>query len=362
MAKSTKSAEAFKILFLSYIFPPSVGGIETYMQELTGNFKAVHPFTYILANTRGLWFLPIFIPLSTVRAIRFIKKHGITHLHSASGPHCFQALLIRKFTGVKASVTIHGLDIIIPMMKIDRILAHFIRRLDGIYCVSNATKRECVARGIPEEKCTVIFNGVDPEAFPLDMTKKEARALLERETGIPIQGKKLLITNGRLIRRKGVEWFIRSVVPRLDERFVYLVSGDGPERGSIEKAIAECGVKSRVLMLGKTNFQTLRLLYNSADVFVMPNIRDPGTMEGFGLVILEAGSCGIPVVAADIEGISDAVIHGTTGWLAPERDTDAFIAFLRRTPLPARKIKDTIRRRFNWKAITTEYLNSIRSL
>jgi glycosyltransferase involved in cell wall biosynthesis len=68
------------------------------------------------------------------------------------------------------------------------------------------------------------------------------------------------------------------------------------------------------------------------------------------------------VVASDIEGISDAVIHGTTGWLAPERDADAFIAFLRKTPLPARKIKAAIRRRFNWKAITMEYLNSIRAL
>ncbi len=352
-----------KILFFSYTFPPRIiGGIETYMYELTSHFKEIHPETYTLVNRRGLAFLPVFIPYSIFKAIRLIRKHNITHLHSASGPHCFEALLIRKLTGVKLSITIHGLDIIIKLFMLDRILPFFVKRFDKIFCVSNATRRECIARGVPAEKCAVIFNGVNPDTFPLKLTRKEMQAELEHTAGISLKGKKVLCTNGRLIKRKGVAWFILNVMPKLEERYIYLVSGDGPERDEIKAAIAGGGLESRVRMLGKTGFRTLRLLYNAADMFIMPNIQDPGTMEGFGLVILEAGSCGTPVIASKIEGISDAVIHGVTGWLVPEKDVNGFIKRIHDFSLPRAKIIATIKKRFDWASIAAQYLKDIRGI
>ncbi len=352
-----------KILFLSYVYPPeTIGGIQTYMRDLTAHVAAQNPPTHTLINPGGYAFLALFIPYSIFKAVSLIRRHGITHLHAASGPHCFQALLIKKLTGVKASITIHGLDIMIETLWLDRIIAYFVRRLDRVFCVSNATMRECLRRGVPPEKCTVIFNGVDPGVLPLDRPRKDLRADLARTLGMPPGRRKLLLSNGRLVRRKGVEWFIRSVVPRLDRTCLYLVSGDGPERDAISAAVIDCGASDRVLLLGRTSDELLRLLYNTADYFIMPNISEPGTMEGFGLVTLEAASCGATVIAADIEGISDAVLNGVTGWLVPERDAGAFVRHIAKAPLPPGRVAAAVRKRFDWRVIAAHYIEALRGL
>lgn len=351
-----------KILFISYVYPPkTIGGIQTYMRDLTAHVAALNPSTYTLINPGGYVFLALFIPYSIFKAVRLIRRHGITHLHVASGPHCFQALLLKKLTGVRATITIHGLDIMIETLWLDRIIAWFVSRLDRVFCVSNATRRECERRGVPPEKCTVIFNGVDPGIFPLRSPRGELRAELAGALGLPLAGRRILLSNGRLVRRKGVEWFIRSVVPSLDRRALFIVSGDGPERETVAAAVAECGVSDRVVLLGRTSDELLRLLYNTTDYFIMPNISEPGNMEGFGLVILEAASCGATVIASDIEGISDAVVHGVTGWLVPERDAGAFARHVATPPLPPAKVVEAVRKRFDWRVIASQYLDGMRN-
>ena len=343
-----------KILFLSYVYPPkTIGGIQTYIRDLAAHVAAQNPSTYTLINPGGYAFLVIFIPYSIFKAVRLIRRHGITHLHSASGPHCFQALLLKKLTGVKATITIHGLDIMIETLWLDKIIAHFVGRLDRVFCVSNATRRECERRGVPPEKCTVIV--------PLRFPRGELRGKLAGALGLSLAGRKILLSNGRLVRRKGVEWFIRSVVPSLDRRALFIVSGDGPERDAIASAVAECGVSDRVVLLGRTSDELLRLLYNTADYFIMPNISEPGNMEGFGLVILEAASCGATVIASDIEGIRDAVVHGVTGWLVPERDAGAFARHIARKALPPAKVADAVRTRYDWRVIASQYIEGIRN-
>jgi phosphatidylinositol alpha-1,6-mannosyltransferase len=94
----------------------------------------------------------------------------------------------------------------------------------------------------------------------------------------------------------------------------------------------------------------------------MPNIHDPGTMEGFGLVILEAGSCGTPVIASAIEGITDAVVPGATGRLVAERDAEGFIRGIHALHLSRKKIISTIKRRFDWSSIAGQYLKDMKSI
>ncbi len=79
-------------------------------------------------------------------------------------------------------------------------------------------------------------------------------------------------------------------------------------------------------LLGRTSDDVLRDLYNGSDVFVMPNLRVNGDMEGFGRVLLEAALCELPVVATGIEGITDAITDGENGTLVAERDPSAFAA------------------------------------
>jgi len=124
-----------------------------------------------------------------------------------------------------------------------------------------------------------------------------------------------------------VAWFIAHVLPGLVKTYpklIYLVVGEGAERGNIEAAIGSVRMEAHVRLLGRVTDDLYEAAYDGADVFVMPNIEVPGDMEGFGLVVLEASLCELPVVAADLEGIKDAVTDGQNGQLVPTRDIAAF--------------------------------------
>ena len=135
----------------------------------------------------------------------------------------------------------------------------------------------------------------------------------------------MLLSVGRLVERKGFSWFIQEVMPRLTPEFLYVIIGDGPERKRIQQILETTEQVHRVLLLGQITDEERNLSYQASDIFIMPNIRIEGDVEGFGIVILEAGSAGLPVIASDIQGISDAVIHGATGCLVAEKDVDGFV-------------------------------------
>jgi phosphatidylinositol alpha-1,6-mannosyltransferase len=134
----------------------------------------------------------------------------------------------------------------------------------------------------------------------------------------------ILVSVGRHQERKGFQWFADQVMPRLPANVLYLVTGEGPMTPQIQAAIDRHGLAGRARLLGKVPEEMLRTLYRGGDLFIMPNVHVPGDIEGFGVVMLEAGLCGMPVLAADLEGISDVVREGENGHLAASRDAQAF--------------------------------------
>jgi len=105
---------------------------------------------------------------------------------------------------------------------------------------------------------------------------------------------------------------------------LYVVVGDGEDRPDVERALDETHAREKVLLLGKVGEERLADLLRSTDVFVMPNIVVPNDVEGFGIVALEAAASGLPVVAADLQGIKDAIIHGENGVLVEPENAAAF--------------------------------------
>ena len=180
------------------------------------------------------------------------------------------------------------------------------------------------------------------------------------------QKTKLLLTSGRLVERKGVDWFVANVMPQLAEKHpdvLLVVSGEGAWRPQVETAIEKNGMAGNVIMLGRTSDEQLKLLYNAADCFVMPNVSVPGDMEGFGRVLLEAALCKVPVVASGIEGIIDAVIDGKNGTLVQEREASEFIRVILEvveTPNLAQKQGKDARTytldHYGWPTIAEQYL------
>jgi phosphatidylinositol alpha-1,6-mannosyltransferase len=153
--------------------------------------------------------------------------------------------------------------------------------------------------------------------------RDRARAELRERFEVP-DDTVVLLTIGRLVRRKGVAWFAAQVLPGVTgvggRRCVHLVAGAGPAEDRIRRVARSKGLAGTVRLLGRVDDATRELLLRGADLFVQPNIHVYGDMEGFGLVNVEAAVRDLPVLAADIEGIPDAVVDGGTGWLVTSED------------------------------------------
>lgn len=344
-----------KILFLTRKYPPSIGGMQAFSYNLVKNFKKINQDTYVIANQRGEKNLPLFLPYSLFKALCLIRKNKLEVLHLGDGFMAASGYFLKKLTGIKTAITIHGLDIIYPNLLYQKITPFFINKIDLVICNSRATKNECLKRGIFPEKCMIIPMGVNQNEFVLKIPKKQLRLRLFEKVRLLEQNQKILLSVGRLAKRKGVAWFLNKVMPRLNSKYLYFISGDGPEKDNIRKIISQRKLKKRIFLLGKTNCGMLKLLYNSADVFIMPNIKVKGDMEGFGIVALEAASCGLPVVASNIEGLKDAILEGKTGFLIEEKNSFSFVETIKMINLNRVKIMKAVQNKFSWTIIAKQY-------
>jgi phosphatidylinositol alpha-1,6-mannosyltransferase len=240
-----------------------------------------------------------------------------------------------------------------------------LRRLDLAMPISGATLRAMRERtgGAPDAR--VIPLGVNPLALPDAASSMQIGSMLGVADATPV-----ILTAGRLVRRKGVAWFVRNVLPLLRADAIYVVIGEGPEQAAIVRAAEEAGVASRVRLLGRVPDGVLAAAYARADVFVMPNVPVPGDMEGFGLVALEAAASGLPVVAAALEGITEAVRHGRNGLLVPPQDARAFVdqieCLLRLSPIQLQamgaRFATHTREHYGWDSTARQYVKAMRSV
>jgi glycosyltransferase involved in cell wall biosynthesis len=135
---------------------------------------------------------------------------------------------------------------------------------------------------------------------------------------------RIVLFAGRLMENKGCQYLIKamSVVQERIPAAKLVVIGDGPERASLEKQAA-IHLK-RYEFLGMQPQDVLRQWMNRASVFSVPSVTTAsGTSEGFGLVFLEAQAVGTPIASFATGGIPEAVLHGETGLLAPEKDFES---------------------------------------
>src|SRR5437667_464407 len=175
----------------------------------------------------------------------------------------------------------------------------------------------------------VVHLGTDPTWFRpgVDVTAVRERFAL------PDLGGRWLVTVARLQEHKGMDTVIRALPAILarapDVR--YAVAGTGPDRERLEKLVQELGLGDRVRFLGAVGDQDLPACYNLASVYVGAS-RRAGRLgvEGFGISLVEASACGLPVVAGNSGGIPDAVREGETGFLVPPEDPAALAGAISR--------------------------------
>ncbi len=256
--------------------------------------------------------LVVFVLRAVVLGVITVWRGGRVHLGDAALAPL--GWFLKNIGRGRVTVTACGLDVIWPRRWYQWMLRRTLPAMDRVVCISRATAEEVRKRGVAEERICIIPCGIWP---------------VERGTGVsacaPCNPIPLLLTVGRLVPRKGIAWFVQNVVPFLLRdfpRLQYVVVGSGPEEFLINKFVQENGLETCVHLRGEFDDAEREECFALADLFVAPNIPVAGDMEGFGIVCIEASARGVPVVAARLDGLSDAVIDGETGRLFEPGDPE----------------------------------------
>jgi len=164
----------------------------------------------------------------------------------------------------------------------------------------------------------VIRNAIDPTRLKVD--ENTVNVLRDQ---LNLHGKTVVLSVSRLHPQKDIETLLGAAarVDRAD--LIWLIVGDGPERGILEARANALGVKDRVRFLGTRN--DVPALLHVADVLVLST-----RWEGCPLVVLEAGICGTPAVVSDVPGAREVVRDGVTGLLFPAGDVTALASYVER--------------------------------
>jgi len=187
---------------------------------------------------------------------------------------------------------------------------HALQEAEGVIAVSSFTLKLLLELGVRPERLHLVRNGVDAERF----TPGQKDTNLLRKHGL--EGKRLLVSVSRFEPKKGQDTLIRAmgeILHQLPDTRLLLV-GDGAYREALIAIASQCGVSSSVVFSGEVTPAELPAYYRLADVFALPNrALEDGNTEGFGLIFLEAGACGKAVLGGIDGGVCDAILPGETG-------------------------------------------------
>lgn len=244
---------------------------------------------------------------------------------------------------------------------------------DGVIAVSNEMKRDVMELyGIPADRVQVIYNGIDPDFY----TPTHEPTVLEK-FGIDPE-KPFILFVGRITRQKGISQLI-GAIPHIRPDVQIVLCAGAPDT---KELAAEC--ESKIQSLQQTrkgifwiqemmNHKDLRVLYTYATAFVTPSLYEP-----FGIINLEAMSCGTPVVGSAVGGIPEIIVEGKTGFLVPLEATSSTnfepknpekfqhalaekLNTLLDNPEMAKKFGEESRKRaidvFSWKSIAKQTFN-----
>ena len=323
-----------KILLVTNDFGPRTGGIETFviglLERITGHEVTVFTSQQGETSEYDQQWLDKFgvrvirdrskILLPSWRVTRAVKKVIESHnieivVFGAAAPLALMSSALRK-SGVKKIIALtHGHEVwwakIFPFnIAIKRIG----KGVDHLTYLGEFT-RQAISKALTDKsikEMVKIAPGIDTAHFipqPDGMQKR-------KELGL--QDKKIIISVGRLVHRKGQDKLIEAMpdVLRKIPNAHLLIVGEGPYKNHLEKLVNKLSLKENITFAGRIMYDRLPSYLSAADLFAMPSrSRFFGLeVEGLGIVYLEASACGIPVLAGNSGGAPDAVLEGVTGF------------------------------------------------
>lgn len=328
------------VLFITRKYPPARGGMEEFSFQLYQNFPGEKS---LVALERGQRWLPLLLFRALWTAQRQGRRHNAVHL--GDGMLAPLGPMVERLSRQPTFVTVHGQEVARGWPGYRHAVRFGLRNLSGrIIAVSSYTA--AVTEELSGQRPTVIHNGVDASRFAA--IERAADPAGERAAlGLPTDGP-LIVSVGRLVKRKGICWFASQVLPLLPPDVTFAVIGGGPEETALRSLAT---ADSRIQYLGAAVDEVVDRLYSCADLFVAPNIAVAGKPEGFGIAPAEAAAAGLPVAVSALEGLTDmATVAGAT--LVPAGDPRAWaqvVARLVRVPRAERQPPRT------WRRVADDY-------
>lgn len=227
-----------------------------------------------------------------------------------------------------------------------------LEKCDTIIVLSEYMKSELKKiHGIDDGRIVMIPGGVDIEKFSLSPSKREARKAL-----LLPDDRTIILTIRSLSRRKGLSELILAAKPileKLDSAMLVIV-GEGPRESELKDLIRRLNLESRVLITGFKEDAIIPLYYRAADLFVIPT----QVLEGFGLVILEAMSSGVPVLATPVGGIPEILtdfdrrcLSDGTSSTSLQEGLNRFLGDMEMARSIAGRSRDYVMSRYSWEVI-----------
>lgn len=243
-------------------------------------------------------------------------------------PDGFAAVLLGKLLGKPVTVTLRGHDIFelpkYPVRK--KQVVYALKQADLVFSVAAALGQGAIELGIPADKIKLASNGVDINQFrPID--KRSAR----EELGLP-QDKKIILSVGHLVVRKGFQHIIRAISLLAEQGrgaggggdlqlvIVGAAGIEGDYKSQLDELIKQLGLIDAVYFAGGKPYDELYKWYSAADIFCLASSK-----EGWANVLLEALACGRPIVATNIWGTAEVITSSDLGLLV-EADNPSALA------------------------------------
>ena len=367
-----------KTLLLTENFPPKEGGSGRWFWELYSRlpndkvlivandtpegreFDKTHELDIVrielestewgLASTKGLGFY-----WETIRKVlKLVKEHGIEEVHCGRViPEGVIARALKLLAGARYNCFVHGEDVETAATSREHslLVKNVCKNASMLICNSENTANIVRKLGFDSgSKCEILHPGVDTSRFEVAAPDTSFRQKMGWS------GKRVLLTVGRLQRRKGQDFLIKSMPALLNEfpDLFYAVVGRGECYDELISLVDQHELHDNVCVYPDMDDEALIKCYQQCDIFILPNRTIDNDIEGFGMVLVEAQVCGKPVIAGDSGGTRETMNIGKTGHIIDCSSTENLLNGL--SPILRNReivdgevdIADYAKNRFNW--------------
>ncbi len=330
-----------RYLIITELFLPTKGGTAVWFDEVYRRIggKEIHIVTadvpggkeydashsntvHRLSLKRHWWLKPESLGMYAkffFKCLGLVINHKIDAIHAGRVlPEGLVGWLVARLSGKRIIIYAHGEEITTWRQSGKfKAMVFAYRRADKVVANSDFTRNELLKLGVLEDNIVLIHPGVDLNRFQPGLACED----LKRYIGLE-PGQQLVLSVGRLSRRKGFDQVIRTLPLLLEQGqdVQYVIIGIGEDEEYLRSLAVENNVAQRVHMLGHVSAEDLPRWYNACDLFVMPNRDIDGDTEGFGMVFIEAGACEKAVIGGKDGGAGSAIKDGVTGVLVDGSD------------------------------------------